>query len=105
MDLKDWDALKRRYPKTYEPKYSACTTCANFADLIQKSGETINDYHLRVQTAYKRLTDSKPTRHEQDSRQSPYQSGKILSHSGHRFFVPGKTISSTTVKTSGRALF
>ncbi len=78
MDLKDWDALKRRYPKTYEPKYSARTTCANFSDLIQKSVKTINDYHLRVQTAYKRLTDSKPTRHEQDSRQSPYQSGKNI---------------------------
>jgi hypothetical protein len=44
----------------YEPKYSAHTTCANFADLIQKSGKMMNSYHVRVQTAYKHLTDSKP---------------------------------------------
>jgi len=52
--------VKREFLKTYEPKYSARTTCANFSDLVQKPGETINDFHVRVQTAYKRLTDSKP---------------------------------------------
>jgi hypothetical protein len=60
LDLQDWDVVKREFLKTYEPKYSARTTCANFSDLVQKPGETINDFHVRVQTAYKRITDSKP---------------------------------------------
>ena len=30
LDLKDWDVVKREFLKTYEPKYSARTTCANF---------------------------------------------------------------------------
>jgi hypothetical protein len=60
LDLKDWDVDKKEFLKMYEPKYSARTTCANFSDLTQKPGEGINDYHVRVQTAYKHLTDSKP---------------------------------------------
>jgi Retrotransposon gag protein len=60
LDLKDWDVVKKEFLKNCEPKYSARTTCANFADLTQKPGESINNYHVRVQTAYKRLTDSKP---------------------------------------------
>jgi len=60
IDLKDWDVVKKEFLKTYEPKYSARTTCANFLDLTQKSGESINDYHVRVQTTYKLLIDSKP---------------------------------------------
>jgi len=60
LDLKDWDVVKKEFLKMYEPKYSARTTCANFSDLTQKPGDTINDYHVRVQTAYKHLIDSKP---------------------------------------------
>ncbi len=47
--------------KTYEPKYSAQTTCANFTDLTQKNDESMNAYHYRVQMTYKRLTDNKST--------------------------------------------
>jgi hypothetical protein len=61
VDLKDWDVVKKEFLKMYEPKYSAHTTCTNFSDLTQKPGEMINNYHVRVQTAYKCLTDSKPT--------------------------------------------
>jgi hypothetical protein len=60
LDLKDWDVVKKEFLKTYEPKYSACTTCANFSDLVQKPGEMINGFHVRFQMAYKPLTDSKP---------------------------------------------
>ncbi len=52
--------VKKEFLKTYEPKCSAHKTCANFLDQVQKPGEGINDYHVRVQTAKKRLTDSKP---------------------------------------------
>jgi hypothetical protein len=61
LDLEDWDVIKKEFLKAYEPKYSARTTCAKFADLSQKPGKTVKDYHVRVQMAYKRLTDNKPT--------------------------------------------
>ncbi len=59
-DLKDGDVVKKEFLKMDKQKYSAHTTWANFTDLTQKSGDTINDYHVRVQTAYKHLTDNKP---------------------------------------------
>jgi Retrotransposon gag protein len=60
VDTNDWDTVKNEFLETYEPKYSAKMTCANFTDLNQKSEETINDYTYHVQMAYKRLTDKKP---------------------------------------------
>ena len=60
VDINAWDTVKAEFLETYEPKYSAKTTCANFTDLNQKPDESINDYTYRVQMAYKRLTDTKP---------------------------------------------
>jgi hypothetical protein len=39
----NWQLIKAKFLESYEPKYSAKTTCANFTDLNQKSDETIND--------------------------------------------------------------
>ncbi len=44
MAFNVWDTVKTEFLETYEPKYSAKTTCANFTDLNQKSDESINDY-------------------------------------------------------------
>jgi hypothetical protein len=60
VDTDNWDTVKAEFLESYEPKYLAKTTCANFTDLTQKSEETINDYTYCVQMAYKRLTDKKP---------------------------------------------
>jgi len=60
IDTADWQVVKAEFLESYEPKYSAKTTCANFTDLNQKSDKTINDYTYRIQMAYKRLTDNKP---------------------------------------------
>jgi hypothetical protein len=60
VNTDDWDTVKAEFLETYEPKYSARTTCANFTDLNQKSEESINDYTYHVQMAYKCLTDKKP---------------------------------------------
>jgi hypothetical protein len=60
VNTNDWDTVKAEFLETYEPKYSAKTTCANFTDLTQKSEESINDYTYRVQMAYKHLTDKNP---------------------------------------------
>jgi hypothetical protein len=55
-----WDNIKAQFLKTYKPKYSARTTCANFADLAYRVSKSVDDYHLRVHQAYKKLFDSKP---------------------------------------------
>ncbi len=60
VDTNDWATVKAEFVETYEPKYSAKTTCANFTDLNQKTEESINDYTYHVQQAYKCLTDKKP---------------------------------------------
>jgi hypothetical protein len=61
VNTDNWDTVKAEFLETYEPKYSAKTTCANFTDLTQKLEESINDYTYHVQMAYKCLTDKKPT--------------------------------------------
>jgi Retrotransposon gag protein len=35
----NWDTVKAEFLETYEPKYSAKTTCANFTNLNQKAEE------------------------------------------------------------------
>jgi hypothetical protein len=52
LDLRDWDIVKNKFMETYEPKYSAQTTCANFSDLIQRNDKSINDYHYHVQMGW-----------------------------------------------------
>ncbi len=60
MSTSTWDNIKAQFLKTYKPKYSACTTWANFADLVHRVSNSEDDYHLRVEQAFKRLYDSKP---------------------------------------------
>jgi hypothetical protein len=60
IDVNDWDVIKAEFLETYEPIYSAKTTCANFTDLNQKTEESINDYTYHVQMAHKCLTANKP---------------------------------------------
>jgi hypothetical protein len=36
VDTDNWDTVKAEFLETYEPKYSAKTTCTNFTDLTQK---------------------------------------------------------------------
>jgi hypothetical protein len=60
VDINAWDTVKAEFLETYELKYLAKTTCANFTDLNQKPDISINDYTYRVQMAYKHLTDTKP---------------------------------------------
>jgi hypothetical protein len=60
LNINDWDVIKAEFLETYEPKYSAKTTCTNFTDVNQKSEESVNHFTYRVQTAHKHLTDNKP---------------------------------------------
>jgi hypothetical protein len=60
INLALWDDVKKEFLETFEPKYSAKTICANFADLKQLQDKSMNDYGCRVQVAYDRLVDNKP---------------------------------------------
>jgi hypothetical protein len=51
VNLNNWDSVKKEFIKALEPNYSAQKMCINFADLIQKPDETINDYHVQVQNS------------------------------------------------------
>jgi Retrotransposon gag protein len=61
IDLAVWEDVKKEFLDTFELKYSAKTVCANFADLKQHPDESMNDYRCRVQVAYDRLINNKPT--------------------------------------------
>ena len=60
VDKANWNAVKNNFLACYELKFTAKTTCTNFSELIQRSGESNFDYYLRVCEAFSRLCDSKP---------------------------------------------
>jgi len=60
IDKQDWDAVKTEFLEAYEPKFTAKTTCTNFQELVQKQGETVLDYYLRVQEAFSKMCEAKP---------------------------------------------
>ena len=60
VDVAVWDNVKREFLKTYEPRYTAKTTCANFSDLVQRANESVNDYYLRICEAMARICEQKP---------------------------------------------
>jgi len=58
--VNDYDALTTAFVETYEAKFTAKTTCANFSDLSQKQGETVNDFYNRVHAVVKKLGQMRP---------------------------------------------
>ena len=44
----------------YEPRYTAKTTCTNFHELVQRVGESIRDYYLRVCETFDKMCEAKP---------------------------------------------
>ena len=60
VNKQDWAIVKREFLAAYEPRFTARTTCTNFQDLVQRQGENIHDYFLRVTESFKRMCDAKP---------------------------------------------
>jgi hypothetical protein len=56
----NWEHLKAAFLDAYAPTYTAKATCTMFAEMQQKSGETVLDYYLRVDDAHKKLCTAKP---------------------------------------------
>lgn len=60
VDRTVWADVQREFLAGYAPKFTAKTTCTNFQDLLQRSGETVHDYYLRVTEALKKMCEAKP---------------------------------------------
>lgn len=56
----NWDRIKEEFLAAYAVRYTAKSACTNFQDLVQRSGENVQDFYLRVSEAYQRLRESRP---------------------------------------------
>jgi len=60
VDRDNWTEIQKEFLAAYAPKFTARTTCTNFQDLTQRTGENVHDYYLRVTEAFKKMCDAKP---------------------------------------------
>lgn len=56
----DWPTLKAQFLAAYAPKNTAKTNCSNFAEMIQKSNESVQDYYLRIMETFRNMCQAKP---------------------------------------------
>jgi len=56
----NWARIKEEFLAAYAVRYTAKSACTNFQDLVQRSGENVQDFYLRVSEAYQRLRESRP---------------------------------------------
>lgn len=60
VDRADWPTLQREFIDAFAPKYTAKTNCANFADMVQRNHESVQDYYLRIWDIFRNMCKSKP---------------------------------------------
>jgi hypothetical protein len=60
IDRDNWEAVKNAFLQSYEPKYTAKTTCSNLHELVQRQGEGAHDYYLRIIDTYERMCECRP---------------------------------------------
>ena len=60
IDRAVWADVQKEFLAAYAPKFTARTTCTNFQELVQRSGENVHDYYLRVTEALKHMGEAKP---------------------------------------------
>ena len=60
INITVWDTVKTQFLKAYSPKFTAKTTCTNFQELVQKAGENVQDYFLRVSDTFEMFLKAKP---------------------------------------------
>lgn len=60
ITIDNWDELQAAFLRAYAPKYTAKSTCNIFVDLQQKTGESVQDYYLRVDDGFRRMCETKP---------------------------------------------
>jgi hypothetical protein len=55
-----WQEVRDYFLASYEPKFSARTTCTNFQDLRQMHGEKVQEFYDRCALVFRRLCESQP---------------------------------------------
>jgi hypothetical protein len=60
IDRADWATIRREFIDAFAPKYSAKTNCSNFAEMVQRSHESVQDYYLRIWDIFRNMCKSKP---------------------------------------------
>jgi len=60
VNRENWNEVKANFLRTYAPKFTARTTCTNFQELVQKQGEAVHDYYLRVTESFRHMCEAKP---------------------------------------------
>jgi hypothetical protein len=59
FNYRDWNAVRPEFIASYCPRYTARTACLSFGDLVQRNGESVHDFYLRVSRAYQLLKDTR----------------------------------------------
>lgn len=59
-DLDSWDFIKREFMTTFAPRYTARSACMSFSELVQRAGECVTDFYLRVSRVYHLLKEIRP---------------------------------------------
>ena len=60
VDRANYQAVKADFLASYEPRYKAKATCTNFQELVQRQGEAVHDYYLRVHNFFAKMCEAKP---------------------------------------------
>lgn len=60
VDRNDWPVLQREFLAAFAPKFTAKTNCSNFAEMIQRPQETVQDYYLRIFEVFRNMCKAKP---------------------------------------------
>ena len=60
IDRDVWNDVKNKFLTMYEPRYTAKMTCTNFHELVQRAGESILVYYLRVCETFDKMCEAKP---------------------------------------------
>jgi hypothetical protein len=60
VDNNVWAEVQREFIAAYAPRFTARTTCNKFQDLVQRQGEKIHDYYLRVTESFRGMCEFKP---------------------------------------------
>ena len=59
-DNHNWNFIREEFLEAYAPKYTARTLCLTFQELLQKPGETVQDYYNKVNDAFIQAYRVKP---------------------------------------------
>jgi len=60
FDYDNWDALRIEFLASHAPRYTSRSACLSFTDLVQRQGESVKTYHLRVAKVHHLLEEIRP---------------------------------------------